>query len=892
MEQKQNKIKAVSFWTTQIDYFIKNWNIFRKLTATDFYKFKHLTLYFAFYKYLSRKQEVFMKQNLKIDENAFKYFDYSYFKYKSLFRKTKYFNSFEEIKNIYKTVQNELGYFIFNDNLFSTLYKEYMASHSSNITFEKILERFELFHNHIKKNDKYTYLFSDIFYISKNEIEKNWKNKKDLKILIEEAISVVELINIDYQNDHFIFKEIFEFLISEFSEENKNANEGFYTPNDASIIVSKIVLEDVKNKDELKIYDPTAGTSSLMLNVGKTFEKYKNESDLVQYNAIEIDSWNYNISRMNFIINNVDFKNWKIKNADSFTSYSPNDLYKTNNPKADVVLSHIPNSKSWNSEISKNFNPYFKEYGTPPKTKADWAFILQGLYNLDDEGIMVILAPESILTSASVEKEIRKKLVLENHLDSIIYLQNKLFSGTSNTDVLLIFKKNKINKDIFMINATNLFVKLNNDICKLSPDNIENILNTYKDKKEIKGFSKQVSIQEITSNNFDLQISKYITKEDVNSSNQEFNKIHNLLTVEDFRPVQKYFDEISGLQDQIAIKVNNSGYKIVNAEKITLLVLESKIIKKIETKMEKVREKIVDYFIPFFTEIDEFPENWEEIIKSEIDRFANASIKNIPFLDKEKLMFELQKAVDEFIIPEISVFKEKRKMNFDRLMDSYIRKFSEGEKESDLINFLLVISVEADENAEDLIHMKELRDKIEERMNSLLLEISTYPECQTLFKSSKIKTSDLERIKKLLNPASTQTETEKEIKFKIAEVYDYLNYLRRLDNNISSLEETIFQTTLDSLNEIKNYQELINYLAFQWANYLTDLTVKTESYLTHAIIEDLELFVSNNNDKSLNFLDKDYKWVLPNLIQTMKFLSTMHVQKEKLEFITKILNKQ
>ena len=291
--------------------------------------------------------------------------------------------------------------------------------------------------------------------------------------------------------------DAYEYLIGKFaSDAGKKAGE-FYTPQEVSKLLSKLVTID---KTKLKaVFDPTCGSGSLLLRVNK-------EAEVSNFCGQELNQTTYNLARMNMILHDIHFKDFDIKQGDSLED--PQFLDQT----FEAIVANPPFSANWSSDKKFLKDERFSGAGKlPPKSKADYAFVEHMVYHLDENGTMVIVLPHGVLFRGAAEGQIRKHLVWEkNYLDAVIGLPPNLFYGTSIPTCILVFKKcREADDDILFIDASKEFEKVKNQN-KLREEDIEKIFDTYKNRLETEKYSHRASLEEIEENDFNLNIPRYV----------------------------------------------------------------------------------------------------------------------------------------------------------------------------------------------------------------------------------------------------------------------------------------------------------------------------------------------------------------------------------------------
>ena len=255
------------------------------------------------------------------------------------------------------------------------------------------------------------------------------------------------------------------------------------------------------------------GSGSLLLTVGQELP----EGTPIKYFGQELNTTTYNLARMNLMMHNVSYNNMMLSNADTLESDWPDGLDEKGIDHLrtfDAVVANPPYSQKWDNNESKQKDPRFKDYGKlAPASKADYAFVLHSIYHLNNDGIMAIVLPHGVLFRGAAEGKIRKVLIEKNRIDAVIGLPANLFYGTSIPTVILVLRKNRKekreNKDILFIDASKEFEKGKNQN-NLSDENVDKIVNTFKEYKEIDKYSHKATIEKIKENDYNLNIPRYV----------------------------------------------------------------------------------------------------------------------------------------------------------------------------------------------------------------------------------------------------------------------------------------------------------------------------------------------------------------------------------------------
>ena len=303
----------------------------------------------------------------------------------------------------------------------------------------------------------------------------------------------------DYFYEKYIDELIgngFEYLLSEFSLNSSNSLD-YYTPKEVSKLIARLISSQ---KDHIRsVYDPCCGSASLLLEINKELP-----CDFIC--GQEINASFYNIARENMILHNIHYKDFDIKQGDSLEE--PQHLDYT----FEAIVSEIPFNSRWMADRSYLDDVRFMDYNIlAPRTNADYAFIQNMLYHLDEDGIMIVVVPHGVLFRAASELAIRKQIVGRlNYLDAVIGLPANMFYSTNIPTCLMIFKKNRSwNDDVLFIDASRDFEK-SKLIKYLSDKDISKIVETYRFRDEIRKYSHRASLDEIIENDFNLNIPRYV----------------------------------------------------------------------------------------------------------------------------------------------------------------------------------------------------------------------------------------------------------------------------------------------------------------------------------------------------------------------------------------------
>ena len=447
--------------------------------SMDANEYKNYILGFIFYKYLSEKIVTFLNKELEQDELTFK----------------QAYETDDEYKEILEEESVEtLGYFLEPKYLFETIVEKAKINEFILEDLERALKKIGDSAAGSESEDDFENLFEDVdLKSSKLGKTPDEKNKKISEVILK--LSEIDFKLEDTERD--ILGDAYEYLIGQFaSSAGKKAGE-FYTPQEVSKILAKIVTTG-KTKIK-KAYDPTCGSGSLLLRISK-------EAKVADFYGQELNQTAYNLARMNMILHDIPFDDFDIKRGDSLEHPQHIDM------QFDAIVANPPFSAKWSSDKKFNEDPRFSEYGKlAPKSKADYAFVQHMIYHLSEDGCMAVVLPHGALFRGAAEEKIRTHLIKnKNYIDAIIGLPANIFYGTSIPTLIMVLKKCRNNEDdILFIDASQEYEKIKNQN-KLRPEDIEKIVTTYKNREEIEKYSHKATIEEIEENDYNLNIPRYV----------------------------------------------------------------------------------------------------------------------------------------------------------------------------------------------------------------------------------------------------------------------------------------------------------------------------------------------------------------------------------------------
>ena len=476
----------------------KLWAMANELRGNmDAAEYKNYILAFMFYRYLSEHQEQYLVNYHVIDVMEGQSVNQAYLEQANE----------DDLNDYLEDISSSLGYAIAPHDTWHSLIHKIDNSMVVPSDYQTI---FDNFNRNAELNKEASHDFRGVF----NDV--NLGDSRLGSSTNERAKSlnrIVKLVDgVDYMSDDGkdILGAIYEYLIGQFAASAGKKGGEFYTPHEVSEILSKIVTLDKDKKEPyFSVYDPTMGSGSLLLTVGQQLPS----DQPVKFYGQELNTTTYNLARMNLMMHGVSYNNMTLSNADTLEDDWPDgkDAKGIDRPRSfDAVVANPPYSANWDNSENKLKDPRFQSYGKlAPKTKADYAFVLHSLYHLNEDGTMAIVLPHGVLFRGAAEGTIRQTIIEKNYLDAVIGLPANIFYGTGIPTTVLVFKKNRQNKDILFIDASGEFEKVKNQN-RLKPEHIEKIVETYRNREEVEKYAHVASLDEIKANEYNLNIPRYV----------------------------------------------------------------------------------------------------------------------------------------------------------------------------------------------------------------------------------------------------------------------------------------------------------------------------------------------------------------------------------------------
>jgi type I restriction enzyme M protein len=421
-----------------------------------------------------------------------------------------YANNPDDVAFFERQMRTKVHYVIKPDHLWTSIVN--MAKRQDDELLETLQKGFDYIENE-SFDSAFQGLFSEI-NLASDKLGRTYPVRNELLCSIVKHIA--EGLS-GFSTDSDTLGDAYEYLIGQFAAgSGKKAGE-FYTPQPVSNILSQIVSLDSQDpsagtRSKLdSVFDFACGSGSLLLNVRRTVLKAKGTIGKIYGQEKNITT--YNLARMNMLLHGVKDTEFEIYHGDTLTNDW--DYLREQNPakipKFDAIVANPPFSLRWKPTEALGEDVRFKNYGLAPKSAADFAFLLHGMHFLKDDGVMAIILPHGVLFRSGVEEKIRKKLLMDGHVDTVIGLPANLFYSTGIPVCILILKKCKRFDDVLFINASEQYDKGKRQNTLSEETHIPKIVQTYKERLEEDRFSKRVPLEKIEKEGWNLNIARYVS---------------------------------------------------------------------------------------------------------------------------------------------------------------------------------------------------------------------------------------------------------------------------------------------------------------------------------------------------------------------------------------------
>ena len=559
----------------------------------DASEYKDFILGFIFYKYLSEKEEqFFLAEGMTAADME---------------------QLTEEDGETVGYAQRRLGYFIDYKNLFST-----WVAAGNDFAISQVYEALSAFSRLVSPT--YQKVFKDVFVTLQTGLSKLGDATSQTRS-VRDLIHLVQTIPMHTRQDYDVLGYIYEDLISKFaSSAGKKAGE-FYTPHEVSELMSEIVADHLRNQDEIRIYDPTSGSGSLLITIGEAVKRRMGNEDGIIYYAQELNQSTFNLTRMNLVMRGIKPSNLFVRNGDTLEEdwpyFDDSDPSGTYDPLyVDAVVSNPPYSQRWEPE-GKDADIRFA-YGIAPRSKADYAFLLHDLYHLKPSGIMCIVLPHGVLFRGGEEGSIRRNLIENDKIAAIIGLPANIFFGTGIPTIIMVLRQKRTESDVLIVDASKGFEKAGKSN-RLRASDIRRIVDVVDARQTVEGFSRLVGKEEIRANDYNLNIPRYVDSSEPTETWDLYSTMFGGIPRAEIDALDTWWQALPGLHDALFASGNDhaASLRVDNlSEAVACNEAVRSYIKRYQDAFSGLRRKLVSDLIGRWDAVDSLGE--EESVASDI----------------------------------------------------------------------------------------------------------------------------------------------------------------------------------------------------------------------------------------------------------------------------------
>ena len=711
----------------------------------------------------------------------------------------------EDMAALIEDCKQSIGYFIEYKNLFSTwLLPE---SDFSVAELSIALNRFDSL-----ISDNYKRVYENIFVTLQAGLSKLGNSPTEQTKALKGLIKLIKDIPTDSKQDYDVLGYVYEYLIGNFAANaGKKAGE-FYTPHEVAILMSEIVAEHHKDKDKIEIYDPTSGSGSLLLTIGKSVGRHIEDKNRVKYYAQELKENTYNLTRMNLVMRGIRPGNIDTRCADSLDEDWP--IQKTG-PDAgkplyvDAVVSNPPYSQHWDPSEAE-YDARFKDYGVAPKSKADYAFLLHELHHLKPDGVMTIVLPHGVLFRGApddgAEGQIRKRLIEKNQIDAIIGLPANIFFGTGIPTLVMVLKQHRQNDDILIIDASKGFVKEGKQN-KLRASDIKRIADTWRDRADIPGFSRKVSREEVRANNYNLNIPRYVDSSEAPEQYDIYATMFGGIPNSEIDKLQNYWDVFPLLKKRLFAPIPGKAYSQRKDEDVLgafMLSEDAHVFKnQVYDAVEGLPEKMEDVLVEHVMTVKEMQAH-DELAAEIFHRF-----EDIPLVDCYRI-YQLLSNQWQMIVNDIETIQTEG-LDAVRTVEPAMKLVKDGDDEKEVPDgmkgrILPFELVQEDndclEKYVDAVKAKENRQESITSEIDELIESFTEDETQEYMEGEDSPKPDKTKIKK--DAKAKGDDIELETKKKLKTLADLWDEQTKLNKALKEARQTLTDKTIEYIEGLSD----------------------------------------------------------------------------------------
>ncbi len=720
----------------------------------------------------------------------------------------------EDMAALIADCKQSIGYFIEYKNLFSTwLLPE---STFSVAELSVALNRFDSL-----ISDNYKRVYENIFVTLQAGLSKLGNSPAEQTKALKGLIKLIKDIPTDSKQDYDVLGYVYEYLIGNFAANaGKKAGE-FYTPHEVAILMSEIVAEHHKDKDKIEIYDPTSGSGSLLLTIGKSVGRHIEDKNRVKYYAQELKENTYNLTRMNLVMRGIRPGNIDTRCADSLGEDWP--IQKTG-PDAgkplyvDAVVSNPPYSQHWDPTDAE-MDARFKDYGVAPKSKADYAFLLHELHHLKPDGVMTIVLPHGVLFRGAPDDEgegkIRKRLIEKNQIDAIIGLPANIFFGTGIPTLIMVLKQHRQNDDILIIDASKGFVK-DGKQNKLRASDIKRIADTWRDRADVPGFSRKVSREEVRENNYNLNIPRYVDSSEAPEQYDIYATMFGGIPNSEIAKLQKYWDVFPELYKQIFKPVPGKSYSMLTDEQLEVLAPLSPDVEKFQDQFDNAfygfADKMDNLLVEHLMEVREMQAHDE--LAADIFR----RLKDVPLVNPYSI-YQILSDQWPTIVNDIEVIQTEG-LDAVRTVEPAMKLVKDGDDEKEVpdgmkgrvLPFELIQRYAFMDDRLEITHLEEKLESIAGELEEIQ-ESFTEDEAQEYIEGDDKPKLDKAKIKK--DAKAKGDEIELDTKEKLKKMVALWDLQSKLGKELKAERQELMNNTIEAIQNLDD-DDIFELLDIKW----------------------------------------------------------------------------
>ena len=510
-----------------------------------------------------------------------------------------------------------IGYFISHKNLFHV-----WKDSGVNLGAKDVSEALDDFY--LNLNGQYKAVFDKVFSALQTGLTKLGENSGSRDKAVRDIVDLVDLIP-PTSRDYDVLGYIYEYLIQQFSSEAKKDG-AFFTPHELTSLMSRIIAERLKNREKIYCYDPTVGSGGLLLNIGKEVGKYV-PSDNIHYYGQELITETANLTKMNLFMQGVPVQNINIRNAntleedwpyfDEQTAYSP--LF------VDAVVSNPPYSAHFEPEKHQT-DVRYRGYGLAPAGKADYAFLLHCLYHIKNDGVMAIVLPHGVLFRGDSEGEIRKNLILNHNIETIISFPQQMFFATSIPVIVMILSKNRSEDDILFVDASQSYKKEKKQNV-LTESDVQRIFDTVIARKDVPNYAHLATMEEIESNGYNLNVPRYVSATTQKAPYDLFSVMTGQVSNEELKAFDDIWEQFPELREKLLNK--NDGYNTFADVNIKDIIFSDSDVQSFLNKFKENSEKFRKYLVHTLINHDIEPSIHDELVETLFENYKNQPLVDV-----------------------------------------------------------------------------------------------------------------------------------------------------------------------------------------------------------------------------------------------------------------------